>query len=142
MADGQSIDISVVSKKVDIEFLNNMYKKKTGSLINCAIKFGALHNNIDSKDSDILDSYSSNIGLAYQVQDDVLDISSTEEVLGKSQNSDLEQGKPTYATILGLDESIRIYKNLYKEAMDEISELSVNEEPLRKLTEKLMQRDF
>jgi len=142
MADGQSIDLSVVSKKVDIEFLNNMYKKKTGSLINCAVKFGTLHNNIDSRDSDILDSYSNNIGLAYQVQDDVLDISSTEEILGKRQNSDLGKEKPTYPAILGLDESIRVYKDLYKEAIDEISGLSVNEETLRKLTEKLMQRAF
>ena len=142
MADGQSIDLSVVSKKVDIEFLNSMYKKKTGSLINCAVKFGALHNNIDSKDSDILDSYSNNIGLAYQIQDDVLDISSTEEILGKRQNSDLGKEKPTYPAILGLEESIRVYKDLYKEAIDEISGLSVNEEPLRKLTEKLMQRAF
>ena len=72
----------------------------------------------------------------------MLEISSTEKVLGKRQNSDLEKGKPTYPTILGLDESIRIYKDLYKEAMDEISDLSVNAEPLRKLTEKLMRRVF
>ena len=69
-------------------------------------------------------------------------MSSTEEVLGKRQKSDSAQGKPTYPTILGLDESIRIYKGLYKEAMEEISGLSVNEETLRKLTEKLMQRAF
>ena len=142
MADGQSIDLSVVSKKVDIEFLNNMHKKKTGSLISCAVKFSALINNINLKDSDILDSYSNNIGLAYQIQDDVLDISSTEEVLGKRQNSDLVKDKPTYPAILGLDESIKVYKDLYKEAMEEISGLSVNEETLRKLTEKLMQRAF
>ena len=142
MADGQSIDLSVVSKKVDIEFLNNMHKKKTGSLISCAVKFGTLINNINPKDSDILDSYSNNIGLAYQIQDDVLDISGTEEVLGKRQNSDSVKDKPTYPTILGLDKSIRVYKDLYKEAIDEISGLSVNEEPLRKLTEKLMQRAF
>ena len=142
MADGQSIDLSVVSKKVDIEFLNNMHKKKTGSLISCAVKFGALIDNINLKDSDILDSYSNNIGLAYQIQDDVLDISSTEEVLGKRQNSDLVRDKPTYPAILGLDESIKVYQDLYKKAIDEISSLSVNEKPLRKLTEKLMQRDF
>ena len=142
MADGQSIDLSVVSKKVDIEFLNNMHKKKTGSLISCAVKFGALIHNINLKDSDILDSYSNNIGLAYQVQDDVLDISSTEEVLGKRQNSDLVKDKPTYPAILGLDESIKVYQDLYKKAIDEISSLSVNEKPLRKLTEKLMERDF
>ena len=143
MAEGQSIDLSVVNKTVDIELLNQMHQKKTGSLISCAVKFGALLNtNIDSKDIDILDSYSNNIGLAYQVQDDVLDLSSTEEILGKRQNSDLRKGKPTYPAILGLDESIRVYKDLYKEAMEEISGLSVNEETLRKLTEKLMQRDF
>ena len=142
MADGQSIDLSVVSKKVDIEFLNNMHKKKTGSLITCAVKFGALIHNISLKDSDILDSYSNNIGLAYQIQDDVLDISSTEKVLGKRQNSDLVKDKPTYPAILGLDESIKVYQDLYKKAIDEISSLSVNEKPLRKLTEKLMQRDF
>jgi len=142
MADGQSIDLSVVSKKVDIEFLNNMHKKKTGSLISCAVKFGALIHNINLKDSDILDSYSNNIGLAYQIQDDVLDISSTEEVLGKRQNSDLIRDKPTYPAILGLDESIKVYQDLYKKAIDEISNLSVNEKPLRKLTEKLMERDF
>jgi len=143
MAEGQSIDLSVVSKTVDIELLNQMHLKKTGSLISCAVKFGALLNtNIDSKDIDILDFYSNNIGLAYQIQDDVLDVSSTEEVLGKRQNSDSVKDKPTYPAILGLDMSIRIYKDLYREAMEEISNLSVNEETLRKLTEKLMQRDF
>ena len=143
MAEGQSIDLSVVSKTVDIELLNQKHQKKTGSLISCAVKLGALLNtNIDSKDIDILDSYSNNIGLAYQIQDDVLDVSSTEEVLGKRQNSDSIKDKPTYPAILGLDKSIRVYKDLYKEAMEEISGLSVNEETLRKLTEKLMQRAF
>ena len=143
MAEGQSIDLSIVSKTVDIELLNQMHQKKTGSLISCAVKFGALLNtNIDSKDIDILDSYSNNIGLAYQIQDDVLDVSSTEEVLGKRQNSDSVKDKPTYPAILGLDKSIRVYRDLYKEAMEEISGLSVNEETLRKLTEKLMQRAF
>jgi len=143
MAEGQSIDLSVVNKTVDIELLNQMYQKKTGSLISCAVKFGALLNTyIDSKDIDILDSYSKNIGLAYQVQDDVLDLSSTEEILGKRNNSDLEKGKPTYPAILGLDESITVYQDLYKEAIEEISGLSVNAEPLRKLTERLMKRDF
>ncbi len=143
MAVGQSIDVSVVSEKVDVEFLNNIHQKKTGSLISCAVKFGALLNgNITLNDIEILDSYSHNIGLAYQIQDDVLEISSTEEVLGKRQNSDLEKEKPTYPAILGLDESIRAYKDLYKEAIEDISCLSVNAEPLRKLTEKLMKRDF
>ena len=72
----------------------------------------------------------------------MLDLSSTEAVLGKRQNSDLVSDKPTYPAILGLEESVKVYQGLYKKAIDEISRLSVNEKPLRRLTEKLMQRDF
>ena len=116
------------------------FEKYSGQIL--SPKISKSNTNIDSKDIDILNSYSNNIGLAYQIQDDVLDLSSTEAVLGKRQNSDLVSDKPTYPAILGLDESIKVYQDLYKKAIDEISSLSVNEKPLRKLTEKLMQRDF
>ena len=143
MAEGQSIDLSVVSKEVDIALLNQIHQKKTASLINCAVKFGALLNpNISLKDLDILDSYSNHIGLAYQVQDDVLDITSTKEVLGKRQNSDLNKEKPTYPALLGVDESIKVYKNLYKDALEVLTSLSIKNQPLRELTEKLMGRSF
>ena len=143
MADGQSIDLSIVSKEVDILLLNSMHKKKTGALINCAVNFGVLVNpNIRQEDSKILSNFASKIGLAYQVQDDVLDITTSEDILGKRQNSDAIKRKPSYPSILGLDESIKIYKQLYKEALEEISKLSVNEEQLRDLTKKLMQRSF
>ena len=143
MADGQSIDLSIVSKEVDILLLNSMHKKKTGALINCAVNFGVLLNpNIRQEDSKILSNFASKIGLAYQVQDDVLDITTSVDILGKRQNSDAIKRKPSYPSILGLDESIKIYKQLYKEALEEISKLSVNEEQLRDLTKKLMQRSF
>ena len=143
MADGQSIDLSIVSKEVDILLLNTMHKKKTGALINCAVNFGVLLNpNIRQKDSKILSNFASKIGLAYQVQDDVLDITTSVDILGKRQNSDAIKRKPSYPSILGLDESIKIYKQLYKEALEEISKLSVNEEQLRDLTKKLMLRSF
>ena len=143
MADGQSIDLSIVSKEVDILLLNSMHKKKTGALINCAVNFGVLLNpNIRQEDSKILSNFASKIGLAYQVQDDVLDITTSVDILGKRQNSDAIKRKPSYPSILGLDESIKIYKKLYKEALEEISKLSVNEEQLRDLTKKLMQRSF
>ena len=143
MADGQSIDLSIVSKDVDIELLNNMHKKKTGALINCAVNFGVLLNpNLRQEDSKILSNFASKIGLAYQVQDDVLDITTSVDILGKRQNSDAIKRKPSYPSILGLDESIKIYKQLYKEALEEISKLSVNEEQLRDLTKKLMLRSF
>ena len=94
MAEGQSIDLSIVSQNVELDLLNDMHKKKTGALLDCAINFGALLNNTSDKDLSILESFSSNIGLAYQVQDDVLDVTTSDKILGKRQNSDSKKINP------------------------------------------------
>ena len=142
MAEGQSIDLSVVSKKVDLNVLDQMHQKKTGALLNCAIKFGALLNDANEKDLSILELFSNHVGLAYQVQDDVLDVTTSDEVLGKRQNSDAVKNKPSYPAIIGLDKSIKTFENLYQGALDELSHLSVDSEPLRLLTKRLMKRAF
>ena len=142
MAEGQSIDLSIVSQNVELDVLNDMHKKKTGALLGCAINFGALLNETSEKDLSILESFSSNIGLAYQVQDDVLDVTTADEILGKRQNSDSRKNKPSYPSIIGIDESIGIFKELYKKALDEITLLSVDAEPLRIITKQLMNRTY
>ena len=142
MAEGQSIDLSIVSQNVELDLLNDMHKKKTGALLSCAINFGALLNDTSDKDLSILESFSSNIGLAYQVQDDVLDVTTSDEILGKRQNSDSKKNKPSYPSIIGIDESIEIFKNLYQKALDETTLLSVNAEPLRVITRQLMNRTY
>ena len=142
MAEGQSIDLSIVSQNVDLDLLNNMHTQKTGALLGCAIKFGALLNDAHDQDLMVLDSFSKNIGLAYQVQDDVLDVTTPDEILGKRQNSDSNKNKPSYPAIIGVDESIKKFKDLYQEALDEISSLSVDAEPLRKITSQLMTRSY
>ena len=142
MAEGQSIDLSVVSKKVDLNVLDQMHQKKTGALLNCAIKFGALLTDASEKDLSILESFSNHVGLAYQVQDDVLDVTTSDEVLGKRQNSDAVKNKPSYPAIIGLDKSIKTFENLYQGALDELSHLSVDSEPLRLLTKRLMKRAY
>ena len=141
MAEGQSIDLSIVSQSVDLSLLNEMHNKKTGALLDCAVKFGAILNNSIDEDLSILDSFSSKVGLAYQIQDDVLDVTTVDEVLGKRQNSDSNKNKPSYPSIIGIDESIKIFKELYKEALDEISYLSVDAESLRTITRELMSRN-
>ncbi len=142
MAEGQSIDLSIVSQNVDLDFLNNMHTQKTGALLGCAIRFGALLNDAHNQDLMVLDSFSKNIGLAYQVQDDVFDVTTPDEILGKRQNSDSNKNKPSYPAIIGVDESIKKFKDLYQEALDEISSLSVDAEPLRKITSELMTRSY
>jgi geranylgeranyl pyrophosphate synthase len=142
MAEGQSIDLSVVSKKVDLNILNKMHQKKTGALLNCSIKFGALLHNASENDLSILDSFASHLGLAYQIQDDVFDVTTSDEVLGKRQNSDVVKNKPSYPSIIGLNQSIKTFEKLYQSALDELPKLSVNSEPLRLLTKRLMNRAF
>ena len=143
MAEGQSIDLSNVSQNVDLDILNNMHKKKTGALLNCAIKFGALLNeDVSNKDLSILSFFSSQIGLAYQVQDDVLDVTTADEILGKRQNSDSSKNNPSYPSIIGIDESIKIFESLYEKAMEGLSQLSVDAEPLKLITQKLMNRSY
>ena len=142
MAEGQSIDLSVVSKKVDLNILNKMHQKKTGALLNCSIKFGALLNHASENDLSILESFASHLGLAYQIQDDVLDVTTSDKLLGKRQNSDAIKNKPSYPSIIGLDESIKTFENLYQSALDELSQLSVESKPLRLITKRLMNRAF
>ena len=143
MADGQSIDLSAVSKNVDVDFLNKLHLKKTGALLGCAVKFGALLKpQIDKKDIDILSSFSEKIGLAYQIQDDVLDVLGSDERLGKRQNSDLKKGKPTYPSLIGIKESSKAYKDLYEEGIEELGKLSKNANALIDLTNKIMHRDY
>jgi farnesyl diphosphate synthase/geranylgeranyl diphosphate synthase type II len=89
-----------------------------------------------------LNSFSADIGLAYQIQDDVLDVSTSDSILGKRQNSDAEKGKPTFPSLLGMEESIRVYQSLYEKACDELSQLSVDETSLRELTNKLQSRTY
>ena len=142
MAEGQSIDLSVVSKKVDLNILKQMHQKKTGALLNCSIKFGAILNHASENDLSILESFGSHLGLAYQIQDDVLDVTTSDELLGKRQNSDTVKNKPSYPAIIGLDESIKTFENLYQSALDELPKLSVESELLRLLTKRLMNRVF
>ena len=142
MAEGQSIDLSIVSQKVDIDLLNEMHQKKTGALLSCAINFGAILNDTSDKDLSILDVFSNKIGLAYQVQDDVLDVTTSDDILGKRQNSDSTKNKPSYPSIIGIDESIKIFNELYHDALDELSLLSVDAAPLKKITRELMSRSY
>jgi farnesyl diphosphate synthase/geranylgeranyl diphosphate synthase type II len=143
MAEGQSIDLSVVSQAIDIETLKNMHRKKTGALLSCSIQLGAL---LSSKcgvdDVKILNEFSKDIGLAYQIQDDVLDVLTPQNVLGKKQNSDIDKNKPTYPLLLGLVESQKSFQELYNRAQEKLRDLSVNADELQALVAQLHTREF
>lgn len=142
MAEGQSIDLGVVSKAIDIDTLKGMHQKKTGALLSCAVQLGVLIADCSEDDAQILKQFSKHIGLAYQIQDDILDVVTPEELLGKKQNSDAQKNKPTYPSLLGLEESKVEYKDLYCYALKDLEQLSVGAEQLKTLTQQLKNRVF
>jgi len=143
MAEGQSIDLSVVEKSIDINTLKDMHQKKTGALLSCSVNLGALISEKCTKeDRQILNQFSKDIGLAYQIQDDVLDVLTPDFKLGKRQNSDVDKNKPTYPALLGLENSKREYEDLYKKAFSALNSLSVDASQLQQLTQQLQSRSF
>ena len=142
MAEGQAIDLSIVDQAVDITVLENMHRKKTGALLSCAVDLGALVAQCSQQDREILRDFSQDIGLAYQIQDDVLDVEAPVGVLGKKQHSDSEKNKPTYPAIIGLQPSKEAYQALYTQASNCLDQLSIDSTKLQSLTHKLQVREF
>lgn len=142
MAEGQAIDLSIVDQQVDISILENMHHKKTGALLSCAVDLGAIVAQCSEQDRNILQDFSQAIGLAYQIQDDVLDVEVPVGLLGKKQHSDSEKNKPTYPAIIGLQASKNSYRLLYVQAGDSLQTLSVDAQALQALVKKLEARVF
>ncbi len=104
MVAGQALDFQAVGQDVDPLALEKMHNLKTGALIKASVLMGGLSHS-ETSDSQLaaLTEYAANIGLAFQVQDDILDETGDTQTLGKPQGSDRQQNKPTYVTLLGLD---------------------------------------
>ncbi|MCK9469376.1 MAG: polyprenyl synthetase family protein [Porticoccaceae bacterium] len=103
MVGGQALDLDAVDRQLDLAALQAMHNAKTGALINASIRMGALAAGAtDQTDLNALARFSAAIGLAFQVQDDILDVESSTDALGKRQGADQALNKPTYTSLLGL----------------------------------------
>ncbi len=110
MAGGQAIDLAAVGQALRLEELERMHRYKTGPLIRASVLLGALAAGCDegSVEFAALSRYGQELGFAFQIQDDVLDVLGETEVIGKPQGSDSARGKPTYPALVGIDESRRL----------------------------------
>ena len=118
MCVGQALDLGAENRQVTLAELEEIHRNKTGALINCAVKLGALA--AGEKGLEVLphlERYSQAVGLAFQVQDDILDIISDTETLGKPQGSDQELNKSTYPSLLGLEGAMEKAHTLLQEAL-------------------------
>jgi farnesyl diphosphate synthase len=142
MAGGQAIDLEAVGKKLNLAELENMHIHKTGALIRASVELGALAcRQVSSEQLDRVSHYAKCIGLAFQVQDDILDIESDTETLGKPQGSDRARNKPTYPELLGLQGAKEIARSLYDEALDSIKDFDAQADMLRWIANYIVNRE-
>lgn len=143
MVGGQAIDILHVGKELNLEQLEKMHLHKTGALIRVAVSMGAVCAGASDQPSLIaaLDTYARAVGLAFQVQDDILDIEGDTAVLGKQQGADEALNKPTYPALLGLEGARKKATDLVEEAVASLSDLPGDTSTLAELARYIISRD-
>lgn len=141
MVAGQAIDLASVGKDVDLSHLERMHAHKTGALIRISVLMGAVCGDPDADTLQHLTTYANAIGLAFQVQDDILDIESDTVTLGKQQGADVALNKPTYPALLGLEGAKDKAEQLRQQALEALKNLSGDTSALEQLAEYIITRD-
>ncbi len=143
MVSGQSIDLAAVGNSLSLEALTHMHRLKTGALISASTQLGALSTGVnDEKHLDALYHYSNAIGLAFQIQDDILDVTADTATLGKQQGADIANNKPTFVSLLGLETAKKQAQQLYDEALDALGCFDYRADYLRNLAAYIIQRKY
>ena len=124
----------------DVNSLDLMHSEKTGSLIQSSIETSGILSDLELADIKTLTEYGSKIGLAFQIQDDIIDIESPSSISGKDQGSDIEKDKITYPSIVGLDESKDKAQKLASEAKEILQPLNKNTDNLCELADHIVSR--
>lgn len=141
MVGGQSLDFEAVGVKLDIQQLEQMHSLKTGALIRCAVLLGGMScPSTSDAQMAALGSYADNIGLAFQVQDDILDVIGDTSQLGKPQGSDSDKNKPTYVSLLGLEQAKALADSLSDKAIAALEDFPASADPLRELAAFVVSR--
>ena len=130
MCGGQALDMAATDQQVSLAQLEKIHHYKTGALISAAVEMGAITANASADERAALRRYSQAIGLAFQVQDDILDLIGNTEILGKPQGSDVAANKSTYPALLGLEQAQQKAQLLVDEALHALAALPYNSQPL------------
>ena len=142
MCGGQALDLAATNMQIGLEKLEKLHSLKTGALLEASVLMSAeCAAQVTEKDKQALKKYAQLIGLAYQVQDDIIDITSTEEQLGKPSGSDLAANKSTYPALLGLQGAQQKTENLFQQALQALTSLSYNTQSLAEFATFIVKRN-
>ncbi|MEM5421896.1 MULTISPECIES: polyprenyl synthetase family protein [Paraburkholderia] len=141
MAGGQAIDLASVGHSLTREQLETMHRLKTGALLRAAVRMGALAGETPSAENlAALDKYAAAVGLAFQVVDDILDVTADSATLGKTAGKDAKDGKPTYVSIIGLDASRALAQQLRADAHAALEPFGARAQRLAELADLVVNR--
>ena len=140
MLGGQSVDVENDGKALEKDMLDYIYENKTAALIEASMMTGAILAGADAEQVSVIEQAAKRIGLAFQIQDDILDVTSTDEELGKPVHSDEKNHKVTYVTLFGTEKAAAQVAGLSAEAVELLESLNKNNEFLYLLVEKLVNR--
>ncbi len=141
MIGGQVIDVKNTGHDVKKEVLDTIYELKTSALIEASMMIGAILGGASEEEVKVTEQIARNVGVAFQIQDDILDVTSTREVLGKPVHSDEKNEKTTYVTLLGIENAAQIVRERSEKAIGLLQGLPGENEFLEELLVQLIHRD-
>jgi geranylgeranyl pyrophosphate synthase len=143
MVSGQSIDLSSIGKDVSLNFLENMHWHKTGALIRASVLLGEQYQtHSSSQNTQALIRYADAIGLAFQIQDDILDVESDAQTLGKRVGVDAQYNKPTYPSLLGMAGAKQKMADLHEHALQQLTHFSGDVRLLKGIADYVVAREY
>lgn len=140
MTGGQALDIEAEGKIIDLKDLEHIYHLKTGKLLRACIMAPVFYSNISQNEISALETFIKDIGLAFQIQDDIIEVEGNTEKIGKPSGSDEDKNKATFPKIIGLDASKRRVLYLFNQSYDAISIFGERSEGLRYLAKIITER--
>lgn len=140
MVDGQQLDLLGEGKAIAIEKLERIHQNKTGAVICVSARAGAIIAEAGEKELSAVSKYASALGLLFQITDDLLDVTQTTEVLGKTAGKDVSAAKATYPAFYGIEETRKLAERIYSQAIESLNEIESDAHLLKDLAEFILRR--
>jgi geranylgeranyl pyrophosphate synthase len=142
MVGGQAIDLMAIGQTVSLAELEMMHRLKTGALIKVSVLLGAIAGGASVHEQKNLAQFADFLGLAFQIQDDILDVEGDTQIMGKQQGADMARDKPTYPSIVGMQQAKQLAADNYQQALLQLTHFGECADFLRDLTTYIVQRKY
>ncbi|WP_411827725.1 polyprenyl synthetase family protein [Luteolibacter sp. AS25] len=139
---GQVLDLQGEGRDLTLEDLMTIHQAKTAALLRCSLRLGGMSSNANKKQLEALSDFGAALGLAFQIIDDILDVTQTTQTLGKTAGKDEAVKKATYPSVIGLEESKAEARRMTSKAMDSLKVFGKNGKRLREIAEWMLMREY